>query len=153
MRLTAFRLCARNYADRAFSGEGARRWGGRWNPPGIPVIYASGTLSLACLEFLAHFSSAADTPELASFRLEFDSRLATDLSQLPVDWREALAPKSTQALGEHWWRARTSAVLRVPSVIIPSEQNFLLNPSHSDFRQITIGVAEPFKLDQRLWRT
>jgi len=79
--------------------------------------------------------------------------LATDLSRLPVDWREALAPKSTQALGEHWWRARTSAVLRVPSVIIPSEQNFLLNPSHSDFRQITIGVAEPFKLDQRLWRT
>lgn len=153
MRLAAFRLCARAYADRAFSGEGARRWGGRWNPPGIPIIYTSATLSLACLEFLAHFSSTADTPDLASFPLQFDSKLVAELEQLPADWREALAPRSTQKLGEQWWRAQTSAVLRVPSVIIPSEHNYLLNPSHSDFQQITIGAAEPFKLDPRLWRT
>ena len=152
MRLTVFRLSPRSHADRAFSGEGARRWGGRWNPPGIPVIYASGTLSLACLEFLAHFASAADAPELVSFRLEFDSKWLAELSALPVDWRAASAPKSTQALGEQWWRARTSPVLRVPSVIIPSEENYLLHPSHPDFRQITIGAAEPFSLDGRLWQ-
>lgn len=152
MSLTAFRLSPRSHADRAFSGEGARRWGGRWNPTGIPVIYASGTLSLACLEFLAHFASAEDAPELVSFRLEFDSKWVTVLSALPVDWREASAPRSTQTLGEHWWHARTAAVLRVPSVIIPSEENYLLNPSHPDFRHIKIGAAEPFSLDARLWQ-
>ena len=87
MMLTAYRLSLRQYAKRAFLGEGASKVGGRWNPRGIPAVYTSATLSLAALEFLAHLSGPQDAPELVSFRLEFDSKLVTALD-IPEDWRK-----------------------------------------------------------------
>src|SRR5207247_1326226 len=99
-----------------------------WNPAGIPVVYTSATLSLASLEFLAHFDSVEDLPELVSFRLWFPAPLVTELDTLPENWRQVPEPRSTQEIGERWWRSARSAVLRVPSVIIPSESNFVLNP-------------------------
>lgn len=151
MRLAAYRLCQRCHAEAgaAFAGEGARLAGGRWNPPGIAVVYAAGSLSLASLEFLAHFESSEHLPELVSFRLSFEERHVSQPDSLPADWRKIPAPKSTQMLGEDWWRSGRSSVLRVPSVIVPSEYTFVLNPAHRDFRRIQVGPAQPFSLDPR----
>lgn len=152
MILTAFRLCERRHAeaDRAFRGEGARMAGGRWNPPGIAAVYTSGSLSLASLELLAHFDSSMDMPDLVFFRVRIEERLVTGVDELPPNWRRIPAPTNTQLLGAEWWQSGRSAVLRVPSVIIPSEDNFVLNPSHPDFKAITIEPPEPFGIDPRL---
>lgn len=152
MKVTAYRLVPRAFAGGAFDGEGARQWGGRWNSPGIAVVYLSGTLSLAGLEFLVHFARRDEVPALVSFEVRFDESLVSKLDKPPEDWRRVPAPRSTQQAGDRWWRAQRSAVLRVPSVIVPREFNYLLNPSHADFANIEIGEPEPFGLDPRLLR-
>ena len=149
MTLIAYRLSPRQYARRAFLGEGARRVGGRWNPRGVRAVYASATLSLATLEFLVHLSGPQDAPELVSFRLEFDAKLVTDL-ELPKEWRK-LQLSATRTLGGDWLEEARSPVLRVPSFVIPSESNFVLNPAHPQFRQIRIHPAELMLMDSRLF--
>ena len=149
MMLTAYRLSLRQYAKRAFLGEGASKVGGRWNPRGIPAVYTSATLSLAALEFLAHLSGPQDAPELVSFRLEFDSKLVTALD-IPEEWRK-LPLRETRSLGGAWLAEARSPVLRVPSFVIPSESNFILNPAHPKFSKITIKPAETFPMDPRLF--
>jgi len=149
MRLTAYRLSLRAYARRAFAGEGARQAGGRWNPRGTPVVYTSATLSLAALEFLVHLSGPQDAPELVFFDLEFEARLVQDVI-LPKNWR-TLKLSDTRELGRHWLEEAEWPVLRVPSFVIPSEDNFVLNPHHLEFRKIRIGRTTPLVLDPRLY--
>lgn len=149
MTLIAYRLSPRQYARRAFLGEGARRVGGRWNPRGVRAVYASATLSLAMLELLVDLSGPQDAPDLVSFRLEFEAKLVTDL-ELPKEWRK-LRLSATRALGGDWLEEARSPVLRVPSFVIPSESNFVLNPAHPQFRQIRIHPAEPVLMDSRLF--
>lgn len=149
MRQIAYRIALSRYASRAFLGEGARKVGGRWNPRGIPAVYASATLSLAALELLAHLNSVDDAPELVSFRIEFDSKLVTEVT-LPESWRK-LGLNSTRALGRSWFADGKSPILKVPSFVIPSESNFVLNPAHPAFSKIAIGPQEPFQLDPRLY--
>ena len=113
------------------------------------MVYTSSSLSLAALEFLVHLSGPQDAPELVSFRIEFDAKLLTDV-ELPRDWRQ-LKLKDTRALGKVWVENAKSPVLRVPSFVIPSENNFVLNPGHPKFSKIKIRRPEPFFLDRRLY--
>ena len=149
MMLTAYRLCVRRYAARAFAGEGARRAGGRWNPRGTAVVYTSATLSLAALEFLVHLSGPQDAPDLMYFVIKFDSRLVNE-PRLPKSWTR-LKITRTRALGRAWLEGERSPVLLVPSFVVPSEVNYVLNPAHPHFKQIKIGPARPFVLDPRLY--
>src|SRR5215469_7191612 len=127
----AWRIVKARHAATAFSGEGAAISGGRWNSPGIKVVYASLTQSLAVLENLVHISPPVRF-EYVRFRVEFDDSLAEKIAvtALPADWRSEPPPPSTQKVGDDWVRAGRSVILAVPSAIIPSEFNFLLNPSH-----------------------
>ena len=149
MTLIAYRLSLSRYADRAFAGDGARRVGGRWNPPGLPAVYTSATLSLAALELLVHLSGPQDAPELVFFRVEFEAKLVVE-PRLPKQWRK-LNLQGTRALGQEWLAKAGAPVLRVPSFVVPTENNFVLNPLHPDFRRVKIGRAEPFALDARLF--
>ena len=149
MMVTAYRLCVRRYAAHAFAGEGARRAGGRWNPRGTPVVYTSTTLSLAALEFLVHLSTPLDAPDLVYFVIKVDSRLVTE-ARLPKNWTK-LKLRDTRALGRAWIETERSPVLRVPSFVVPSEYNYVLNPAHPKFNRIKIGPARPFLLDPRLY--
>jgi RES domain-containing protein len=147
--IRAHRLSLRQFANQAFLGEGARSVGGRWNPPGMPAVYTSETLSLAALEFLAHLSGPQDAPELVFFPVEFDSRLV-EQAALPAGWQK-LSLAETQALGAAWIQSAKSPVLRVPSFVVPSESNFVINPVHRKFARLKIGPAQPFILDPRLY--
>lgn len=154
---TAFRVCPRLHArtgEQAFSGAGARLFGGRWNSKGTAVAYASTTLSLAALEYLVHadvrllrqlplVSCEASWPD--DLRVE-----AVHAGTLPSIWRDAPAPPALAALGDAWAREGRTAILLVPSVVVPSENNVLLNPAHPDARRIAYGPPAPFTYDPRL---
>ena len=151
MRLEAWRMVKEKRVATAFSGEGAAKTGGRWNSRGLAVVYTSATRSLAALETLVHLNP----PVMFNYRiirLEFDAgwveRLT--LAALPSDWQTEPRLLSTRQLGDDWARSSRSAILAVPSVIIPDETNYVLNPAHPDFKRITISKPVPFTFDPRL---
>jgi RES domain-containing protein len=152
-----WRICLARHAPdgaTAFSGEGSRLYGGRWSSKGTTVAYAGATLSLAALEFLVH----AEIARLSMVELvACVARCREDISvesvpesRLPAGWRAAPAPRALAALGDSWVREKRSALLRVPSAIIPRELNVLVNPAHPDAARIEYGKPEPFRFDGRL---
>jgi RES domain-containing protein len=152
--LTVWRLITARFADSAFSGEGARLYGGRWNLKGVPLVYTSGSQSLATLEMLVQ-----DEPLRARYvmipatlpngmKIE---RIAPE--QLLADWRSPDARQGLRVIGTGWATRRSSAVLAVPSAVIPSETNYLLNPLHPSFTKIKIGKPQDFVTDLRLIRS
>jgi RES domain-containing protein len=146
-----WRLCKKKHA--AFDGEGARRAGGRWNRKGTAVVYASESLALAVLELLVHVDAALLPDDLVAAASEIPDALAIariEETSLPRGWRAHPAPQTLARLGTEWADSLESAVLSVPSALVPRERNFLLNPAHHDFRKIQIGPAEPFRIDTRL---
>jgi len=151
VRIRAWRLVKEKHATAAFDGEGARLFGGRWNSAGTRLVYTSGTLSLAALENLVHLNPPVAF-RLAAIPIEFDEALAERIpaAALPPDWLEEPPPPSTAAIGDRWVKEARSAVLEIPSVIIPAEPNYLLNPSHPRFKKIRIGKPVPFTFDPRL---
>jgi RES domain-containing protein len=147
-----FRIVKAAYAATAFDGAGARRFGGRWNSTGTAVIYTAGSLSLATLELLVHLQNSSILAAYSSIPVEFDDGLVEVLGDrdLPSGWARYPAPSKLQEIGDVWVATERSAVLRVPSVIVPSEANYLLNPAHPEFFKVRIGSATSFELDRRL---
>ena len=148
---TAWRLLKTKYLSRAWDGEGARLYGARWNRVGTPLVYTAATLSLALVETLVHIPPGP-LPAFTAIEIDFDASLVTILPDrnLPTDWKAYPHATSTQAIGEKWVREAKSAVLRVPSVVVPMEFNYLLNPRHRDFSRIAIGTPMRFPFDPRL---
>jgi RES domain-containing protein len=136
----------------AFDGEGARTNGGRWNSPGTLVVYTAQTESLAALELLVHLRAADLLKSYSSIPVSFEDSLVevVDPARLPSDWKDFPAPSALQRIGDRWVAEQRSVVLRVPSAIVPSESNFLLNPRHSAFGLVAIGPANSFQFDRRL---
>lgn len=149
---TGIRLVKSTYASTAFDGEGAREYGGRWNSPGTGVVYTAESESLAALELLVHLQSSQLLMSYITISAEFDNALVEVLTAavLPPDWSEYPAPSVLQQLGDQWVSEQRSAVLQIPSVIVPNEVIYVLNPKHPDFTKITIGLPRPFKFDPRL---
>ena len=151
MKVRAFRVVRKRWSKTAFDGEGARLWGGRWNSPGLGAVYCAGHVSLAILEVVVH-ADLALAPHYVVIPADFDEALveSLDTARLPASWRRHPAPAAVVALGDEWLREARSPVLRVPSVVVPAEPNFILNPLHTAFREIEIGKPEVLKVDARL---
>jgi len=145
----AWRLVRRERANDAFSGEGARLFGGRWNSPGTVVVYTSGSLALAALETLVHINPQLPMDYVA-FRVEIEPSLIETLETPPASWRTNPPAASAQHIGDLWAREKRSVVLSLPSALVPAERNLLLNPRHGDFSRIRVGPPEPFDFDHRL---
>jgi RES domain-containing protein len=150
--MRAFRIVKKRHALTAFSGDGARAFGGRWNFPGIPMVYSAHTRALAALESLAHYGGAERRMAFVTFEIEIPDKLAVriEASALPRDWRRDEPSPSTQAFGSEWQRSGSSAALVVPSVLVPQEYCVLLNPEHPDIDRIMVMYPEPFTFDARL---
>jgi RES domain-containing protein len=150
--LSAWRIVKRKHARTAFTGEGARRYGGRWNTAGSSVVYTAESQSLAALEMVIHLDSSDLLEHYLLFEVGIDGSLVTTIApaELPKNWRADPPPRRVRAIGDAWVTAGTSAVLQVPSAILPAEHNFLLNPHHPDFPRLLIGHGVPFRFDPRL---
>jgi RES domain-containing protein len=146
-------VCRRPHA--AFDGEGARLAGGRWNHRGVAVVYTSATLSLAALEYFVNLEFATAPSDLVAIPAGIPdgiSRTEIGDSALPSNWRAYPAPDRLADIGSAWTASDRSAVLIVPSAVIPTERNYVLNPGHPEFRAIRVGTAEPFTFDPRMWK-
>jgi RES domain-containing protein len=125
----------------------------RWNPENIFMLYTAATRSLACLENLVHRSGIGLTTDFRTMILEIPDHIYVEnvnMSGFPADWQDIRYYNQTQAFGEKWVLESRSAVLRVPSAIVPEEFNFLLNVQHPQFANITLVRTEPFLFDLRL---
>ncbi|RCX08936.1 RES family NAD+ phosphorylase [Extensimonas vulgaris] len=150
---TVWRITTARFAQSAFSGEGARAYGGRWNPKGWEVVYTAESQSLALLELMVQ-----DEPLRAHYVL-IPAQIPDDLAQsridadgLPADWRTLGTREVLQSLGLAWLKSARTAVLNVPSAVLPAERNYLLNPRHPDFARIVIGEPQSLQTDTRLLR-
>jgi RES domain-containing protein len=147
-----WRIVKAVYASQAFDGEGARLNGGRWNSPGVRMIYTSDSLALAALELLTRLNDATHLPDFVVIPADLPDALVTeiDLAKLPAHWQSHPAPPELQMLGDAWVKASSSLALRVPSTVVPRQHNYLLNPEHPDFGALKISPPEPFAFDMRL---
>jgi RES domain-containing protein len=152
--VTAWRLVTVRHgsATEAFSGEGARLFGGRWNSPGFAVIYASDSLALAALEALAHSDRRRFERRYLAYRLRLPERLVLTLADgdVPRDWRDRPVSLSARRIGDGWVSEGASVALSVPSVLVPLERNLVVNPAHPDFRALEIFEPLEFVFDSRL---
>jgi RES domain-containing protein len=150
--IRAWSIIKSRFAADAFGGEGARLYGGRWNSPGIAMVYTAGSVSLATLELLVHLDNTSVLPSFSICPVDFDDSLVEllDPANLPPDWNQSPPPTSLRTIGDDWISRGSSVALRVPSAVIENENNYLINPVHTDFKKLVIGSMEAFKLDSRL---
>ena len=147
-----------DYRADDISGEGAKRGGGRWNKVGVAMTYCSSTLSLAFVETLVHTNLAGPMPR-NRYRIEITipntvwrkRAIARSHPDWPGDWDAEPAGKGSIDFGTAWRAAGKEAILVVPSVAIPQEENILLNPSHADFKKITARNMGRMDYDPRLF--
>ena len=154
MKITAWRITREKYSREAFSGEGAKRFGGRWNPAGYLAVYLAQHLSLAILELIVHLDEHSDIRRFVAIPVSFDHALVQVLPQpqLPDNWSDLPISPTTQMIGEKWIKKNKRLVLQVPSSVASIENNYLVNPLHPDFPQLEIGSPEPLNIDQRIAR-
>lgn len=152
--MVLFRIAKTAYA-RDLSGSGPRLYGGRWNPKGIAVVYASENRALAALEFFVHLSRAVILPDLSLVSIEIPESVGRKevlVADLPRRWRDYPAPPELAVIGETWVRSKESLLLRLPSALMPPEGNVLINPAHPEISQVHIIEVVEYSLDQRLRR-
>ena len=150
---TVWRITTARFAATAFSGEGARLYGGRWNPKGFALVYTAESRALALLEMMVQ-----DAPLRARYVLipaqlpDTLSVTLVELADLSPDWRGLERRAALQRIGRDWLESGRSAVLAVSSAVVPAERNYLLNPAHPDFVRITMGEPEALDTNFRLMR-
>ena len=148
MDIIAYRVVKEKYLGSAFDGEGARLYGGRWNSKGVSVIYTSDSLALCSLEIFVHLPSYTLLADYSYMAVGFDADLVTE-AVLIDGWDERPISKVSQAIGDQWIKEGLSAILSVPSVIMPDGHNYLININHPDFKKIEIGKPQPLTFDPR----
>ena len=147
--MIAFRIASRRHP--IFDGAGAAEYGGRWNSPGRRVIYAARSLSLAMLEQLAQAGTGRLPHDQVCIEITIPDSVTTETvlpTQVPA-W-DAADRLASRTFGDHWIAEQRTCVLLTPSVIVPTEQNVVINPAHTDFAWITASTPRPLNWDERL---
>ena len=152
MTTTAYRITKKEFAATIWSGVGARDFGGRWNSKGVAVVYASQNRALAAMEQLVHLVKPRILKGfvVANITFEEDQIQWLDIASLPSGWRNRVAPAPLRRYGDRWIAAARHPVLAVPSVVVPGEWNFLLNPAHPEFKSLPRSNSRAFVYDGRL---
>ena len=116
------------------------------------MVYTASSVALAALELLVHLEAPPLLESYVQVPASFEGELcrAIDMSNLPPDWAESPVPESTKDIGDEWHTSEASPVLAVPSVLVPTESVYLLNPQHPDSGHIRIGAPANFEFDPRL---
>ena len=152
--MRVWRLSAERWAPDPLSGRGAELHGGRWNPKGLPCVYLSSSVALATLELLVHLDGRAPDEPFLAVEVEIPDELVgppLPIESLPTEWRQFPSPAALAKLGGDWLTQLSSLVLAVPSVVVPSELNYLLNPRHPAAERVSVAGTSPFEFDPRLF--
>jgi RES domain-containing protein len=146
-----YRIAKCNYAAE-LSGEGARLYGGRWNSIGQPMVYMASSPSLAVLEMLVHLPPAIFPSNfcLSKFDIPDHSILTADNASLPEDWQDTSPPIALKRLGDAFLKQNKYLLMKVPSVVVPQEFNYLFNPLHAAAAKANLIENKPFSFDARL---
>jgi RES domain-containing protein len=151
--MRVWRICRAKFAGEAFTGVGAKRYGGRWNSPGIAMVYASSSLALAAIELFVHLAPNQQPGDLVSIAAELPAGEPTrrlEPAKLPRGWWKD-DYTALRNLGDKWIREKTSLAIEVPSAALRSEWNILINPLHPAIAQIEIEKPQPFRFDERMF--
>jgi RES domain-containing protein len=152
--MKVWRICRAKFAGEAFSGLGARRFGGRWNSAGVAMVYSSSSLALAAIELFVHLEPNQQPDDLVAIAAELPKGEPTERvepDQLPrAWWKNDYA--ALRAIGDKWIREKRSLAMEVPSAALRAEWNVLVNPLHPKMAEIKIGKPEPFRFDARMFR-
>ncbi len=149
-----YRVLRKKYARTPFDGEGAYRYGGRWSNPGVRLSYSSEHQSLALLEYFVHLDKDDPPSDLVFAVAELPddlSRQRIDVTDLPRNWRAPAAPPNLGQVGDEFLQRGEDCLLLVPSVLAPSEYNWLINPAHPEFRRNVILEPESVAYDPRMF--
>lgn len=136
------------------SGRGAEIAGGRWNSKGIPLLYTCESRALCTTEIAVHTPLGIVPHDYWLITLELPDGLPFTeilLKELPEDWKTFPHPNSTQLLGDAFVQQGKFLGVKVPSAVVHGDSNYLLNPRHPGFPQVTIKETEPFPFDERLF--
>ena len=150
--MRVYRIAKTGYI-RDLSGNGSRTYGGRWSPPGIPVVYTSQSRSLAALEFYVHTSPRFMPSDISIAEIDVPDSVhisSVAMPDLPAGWYHYPAPMALQEYGLRWFTLGEGLILRVPSVQVKHEYNFLINPVHPDMPGVKILNVDIFLYDERL---
>ena len=150
--ITAYRITQRRFQESAFTGEGARLGGGRFNSVGVPAVYVASSLPMALLEVLVGLNRHRRLDPYVYFEVRLEERHVADLDlgQLPANWADTPAPKAARALGDARLQTGQSLALRVPSAVLPQEHNYVINPLHEAAAALVIDGPKPIAIDPRL---
>lgn len=148
--MTVFRITKSKRAG-DISGTGASLYPGRWNKKGTPVLYTGETKEIALLEILVHIPPMM-TPELSILTIVIPDNSITELTttQLPPNWYQYPAPTILSEIGQRWVDENKTVALKVPSSIIHSASNFILNCRHKNYKKVKIIEQKEFYFDSRL---
>jgi RES domain-containing protein len=147
--MEVFRISAPRYAQTLTASGVANRW----NLAGQYIIYTAATASLACLENVVHRGAEGLQAPFKLMRLEIPDQVLIEEvppAMLPAGWQQVTSYPQCQEIGSAWYQLRRSAVLKVPSAIIATEANYLINTSHPDFELIKLLSTEDFVFDPRI---
>lgn len=154
--IPAWRIVKTRQAGQAFSGEGARLFGGRWNPPGLACVYLADSLALAALELFLHLGAQQRGLQFSYFQVLMppETIQAPEPASLPPGWDSWPYGAASQGVGAVWLAAGQTAVLKLPSAALPglADFNYLVNPAHPDSRRLEISGPWPFGFDARMWK-
>lgn len=147
-----YRFCRRRHAG-DLSGTGARLVGGRWNSPGVAMLYTSENRSLALSEYWIHVHPSNLPTDVCIVGIEVPDAariMSIPLSSLPEHWRDGQPLTSLQQTGDRWAQSRQSLVLKVPSAVMPLEFNYILSPGHQDMAGVSIVSITDYVWDRRM---
>ena len=150
---TSFRIFKTKHTGSWADGEGAFRFGGRWNSRGARLLYTAESLSLAALEMLVNLNADELLEKYSFAAVEFKENYILPVEEfrdLPNNWNVYPAPIAIQQIGDEWVRSMRSLVLKVPTAVVPNEFNYLINVEHKDFVKIKLGKPQKFGFDERL---
>jgi RES domain-containing protein len=151
--MIVFRLSKSKFAN-DLSGKGAEKSGGRWNSRGIAMVYTSESRALCTTEIAVHTPLGNLPPDYCIVTIEIPESAplqVLNLNELPSDWNTIPHSHSTQEIGEEFITEEKFLVLKVPSVVVHGDFNYLLNPKHPQFNDVKIKSIDPFNFDKRLF--
>lgn len=152
--MVVYRICNTIYSN-DLSGQGAKLFGGRWNSKGFSMLYTSSTRALAALEVLVHMpinNVKQMDFSIVSISLPENSMEEVKYNVIKKEIDESGLNSNFKLIGDDWIKRNSSLLLKVPSVVINEEYNFLINPAHKDFTKVKILSIQPFSFDERLIR-